>query len=49
MADKFKQYFTKLKEKVSALYTNGPLDLVFDFIETKTGVQSPLVAMGILF
>ena len=46
MAAIFKKYFDPVKNKVKSSYMNSPVDLVFDLIEAKTGVESAIIAIG---
>ncbi|CAM2711018.1 unnamed protein product [Rotaria socialis] len=47
MAAICKQYLEKFKARVSGLYANSLLNLVLGLIEMKTGVESPIIAMGL--
>ncbi|CAF3268651.1 unnamed protein product, partial [Rotaria sp. Silwood2] len=47
MAEIFKKKFDPVKSRVKSFYSNSPLGLVFDMGESKTGVDSSIIAMGI--
>ncbi|CAF1559873.1 unnamed protein product [Rotaria sordida] len=48
MAAIFKKYFDPVKTKVKSSYINSPVGLMFDLIEAKTGVESAVVAIGLV-
>lgn len=48
MADLFKTYFDKVKVVVGKLYADTILDMLLSLVEQKTGVESAVIAMGML-